>query len=450
VRLMFAMLCLLCAASIMSPQSLSESRAGDFVFQMPADWHSINRNSKTYLVPNASTDSTTYIELGAHDTGDDSLLNGFNSEVATIERDYRVLTRGQIASQHSPNGFDYYTTTEVLSNRDGKQWVAAIMGARNGNRLESVLFMTCESKDQLRDAYLNAYRKFLGTIRFLPPQTNQFLQQAKPWTGNEELSNSGRPIERDMSAPPSGPLSADQLPTTPGKFNGIFRALVKEGASISASPNPPTSTANTPNYRFLVLFSDGSALRGLPDVGLSAMKASVRGDVSHGGDSAARWGMYRMRGNRGSVVFANPAAGRQLVTGQWGGDRWEIQENGDRLEVNGDTYIMLDGGIPGQKLMGVYKPLGDRKKPGITFTRDGRFEDEGILAVIASTPAGIGREESTGGSPSPGRGEYSIGEYTLVLNYSNGHRPPLLFWVDPRTPSAQNIYLGNVKFQRVQ
>lgn len=449
MRLMFAMLCLLCAASIMSPQSLSESRVGDFVFQMPTDWHSSNRNSKTYLVPNASRDSSTYIELGAHDTGDDSLLNGFNSEVATIERDYRVLTRGQIVSQHSPNGFDYYTTTEVLSDRDGKQWVAAIMGARNGRRLESVLFMTCESKDQLRDAYLNAYRKFLGTIRFLPPQTNQFLQQAEPWTGNEELSNSGRPIERNMSATPSGPLSADQLPSIPGKFNGIFRALVKEGASISASPNPPASSADAPTYRFLVLFSDGSALRGLPEVGLSALKASVRRDVFRGGDSAARWGMYRMTGNSGSVVFADPAAaGRQLVTGEWGGDRWEIRENVDRLEVNGDTYIMLDGGIPGQKLMGVYKPLGDRKKPGITFTRDGRFEDEGILAVIGSTPAGVGH--AAGGSFGPGRGTYYIGDYTLALNYDDGQRPPLLFWVDPRTPNAQNIYVNNVKFQRVQ
>jgi hypothetical protein len=240
----------------------------------------------------------------------------------------------------------------------------------------------------------------------------------------------------------------------PGKFNGIFRAAVPQGTDITTTLDFADPSKNTPDFQYLVLFSDGTALRGLPTMGLSALKASVRLDIAAGGNTCAKWGVYRMAGNQGQVVFANPrAAGQQLVTKQLVGDAWRIQEYPDHLVVNGNTYTMMDGGIAGQKLVGTYKPLGDVSQPGITFTADGEFNDQGIMKKSATAIGVVGGGLAIGyafGSPGPGPGTYHITNYTLDLHYSGGQNPPLLFWIDPQTPNGQVIYLGNVKFKRVK
>jgi hypothetical protein len=266
-----------------------------------------------------------------------------------------------------------------------------------------------------------------------------------------------RSIERDPSLPPTGPMSANQLPTVPGKFAGIFRARLREGADISASLELYDPGRNTPDFQFLVFYPDGTALRGLPDMGLDNYIGSVRLDISGGGKTCAKWGVYRMAGNRGQVVFASPSAGgRQLVSHRLVGDAWEIQEFPDKLQINGNDYVMLDGGTAGMKIEGTFKPFGDKKSPGITFRRNGEFVDEGILKTGGATALGIaGGGVAIGygfSSPGPGPGTYRISNYTLHLNYANGQRPGVLFWLEPGTSRSdvRTIYLGNVKLVRVQ
>lgn len=454
--------CLLCCFFAFSnSQTPSESQAGDFLFQIPPGWQRVDQSPKTFLVPAAAgADSSTYIQMAGFDLGNNDLQAGFDAEVAGMSRAYRILTTPAQSFQHSPRGFDYYSSTMAVADQNGKKWAMAIFGAKYGARLETVLFMTSETQPDTRNAYLAALQGFLDSVHFGPAQPSQpnspghttaSAKSPSPATSGGSIGAVG--YERDMSLPPSGPMSFNQLPTVPGKFNGIFRASAKEPLDPSTLDIADPSR-NTPNYRYLVLFSDGSAMRGLPDMGLSAYKASVRLDISGGGNSCARWGVYRMAGNQGTVVFANPrAAGQQLVTHKLVGDAWNIQEYPDRLDVNDNSYVLLEGGAKGQKLEGIYKPFGDRQKPGISFTRDGEFNDEGILKTGGATALGIvGGGLAIGyafNSPGPGRGTYYAGNYTLNLNYSNGQAPPVLFWIEPGS-NGQVIYLGNVKFLRMK
>ena len=434
----------------------SESQAGDFVFQMPQGWQRVDQGPKTFLAPAAAAASlSTYVQLAGFDLGNNDLQAGFKAALAGILRTYRVLNLNPTAFQHSANGFDYYYATAAVADAQGRQWALAIFGAQYEKRLETLLFMTSEPQPQTRDAYLKALQDFLNSVHFGAATTNQPNATVQPSaSGPSAPPGSGRSLERDMSAPPAGPMSFNQLPTVAGKFNGIFRAAAKEGVDPN-SLDIADPSRNTPNYRFLVLFSDGTAMRGLPTMGLSAYKASVRLDISGGGNSAARWGVYRMSGNQGRVVFASPtAAGQQLVSGRFVGDAWNIQEYPDHLEVNGSNYILMDSGAAGRTLEGTYKPFGDKRMPGITFTKDGEFNDEGILKTGGATAIGIAGGGLAIGyafnSPGPGRGTYFISNYTLNLNYANGQAPPVLFWIDPGAAKSQVIYLGDVKFQRVQ
>ena len=462
------MVCLLCPGfTVIAQVPPTDSQVGDILFQMPSGWQRSDQGVRTFVVPATAADNlSTYIELAGFDLGNNSLQDAFNAQIASVLRFYQVLSHGQTGSQHSDNGFDFYYTTAAVADQQGKRWAVAMFGAQYQQKMEIVLFMTSEVQPQVRDSYMQALQGFLSSVRFGPPHGSR-KPSAKASgasgpasgptaasSGNPPASGSGRSIERDMSLPPSGPMSFNHLPTAPGKFNGIFRAPVPQGTDLTGTLDFADPSKNTPDFQYLVLFSDGTALRGLPTMGLSALKASVRLDIAAGGNTCAKWGVYRMAGNQGQVVFANPkVAGQQLVMNRFVGDAWNIQEYADHLVINGNTYTMMDGGISGKKLVGTYKPLGDAGQPGITFTAEGEFDDQGIMKKSATAIGIVGGGLAIGyafNSPGPGRGTYHITNYTLDLHYSSGQNPPVLFWIDPQSPDAQVIYLGNVKFKRVK
>ncbi|HEY6308320.1 MAG TPA: hypothetical protein VI488_17880 [Candidatus Angelobacter sp.] len=434
-----------------------ETQAGDFIFKLPAGWKRVDQGAKTFLeAPSPSETPTAYLVLQGFDLGNNDLQTTFNVGWQALAKGSGLRSTSETVSQHSPNGFDYLYTTGT-GDANGKHWAAVFMGAKYGERFETVLFLTSEPPGQ-NQSYMKSLEDFLNSVRFGPaPAASQANHsRATAAAGSAPPANFARSIERDPAAPASGPMSRNNLASVPGKFAGIFRAAAQEGGSTSTSREIFDPSRNTPDYQFLVLFSDGTAMRGLPIMGLDDYVASVRLDIAGGGASCAKWGVYRMSGNQGRIFFASPAAaGQQLVSGRFVGDSWNVQEYADKLQINGNDYIPLDGGTAGMKLNGTFKPFGDKKQPGITFTRDGEFIDEGILKTGGATAVGVvGGGFAIGyafSSPGPGRGMYRISNYTLHLNYANGQAPGVLFWLDPATSRAdvRAIYLGNVKLQRV-
>lgn len=453
------------------PGAQSEVQAGDFVFKMPAGWQRKDQGSKTFLVPpSAATTLSTVIQLESFDLGNNDLAAGFNAGWGGFVNKFGIRSTGPAVTQHSPNGFDYMQQSGAFS-QNGKPWVMVMMAAKFHRRLETLVFLTSDSQAEIQ-AYQQNLTDLLSSIHFAAGSGSQpgatqsnaadLLASSSAASAPTKasaptsVSHSAIPLERNLATPAAGPMSRNQFPTVPGKFNGIFRAPAPEGTDPTAMLEDFSPAKRTPNFQFLVLFSDGTAMRGLPNMGLDNYIGSVRLEISGGGKPCAKWGLYSMSGNEGVVSFASPtAAGRQLVTRRFAGDAWRIQEYPDRLDINGSSYIILDSGPIGMKLQGTYKPYGDKTQRGITFTPDGEFVDEGIMKAGA-TAIGIGGGGLAIGyafnSPGPGRGTYHVSNYTLHLQYVNSQAPGVLFWIGPESSrnDPRTIYIDKVKFQRVQ
>jgi hypothetical protein len=237
---------------------------------------------------------------------------------------------------------------------------------------------------------------------------------------------------------------------------GVFRAPAKEGTDPTASLEVFDPAKKTPRYSFLTFFRDGRVKKGLITRGLDQYidESQMRHDIASSGNTAAQWGMYQISGNTGRIVFADGRSGGQQLVSGLRGEIWPIVVHPDGLEIRGDNYVRLYGGN-GMSLEGAYKPFGDAKAPGITFTRDGEFVDEGILKTGASTAVSVVGGGVTAGygfsSPGPGPGTYNIVRYGLHLHYANGQAPDALFFLESgETKEDPHIlYINNVKYVRV-
>ena len=276
--------------------------------------------------------------------------------------------------------------------------------------------------------------------------------------GAPALTATGRSTAVAAAQPyPSNPRSsAANVPASPmqARLSGIYRARAKEGTDPSSSLDISDLAARTPAYSYLVFFPSGRVKRGLVISGLDSYndEFSMRTDIASGGKTSAQWGMYRISGDRGRISFADTSGGRQLVSGLKG-EVWDMVLYQDRLEINGETYFLLDSGR-GKPLEGTYKPFGDMKQPGISFTPDGEFIDEGILnyGAMANLSYGAGTGVAIGyKTPNGGRGTYRVSNYTLTLNYTNSS-PAALFYLNPANSNtnAGEIYINNVRYQRVR
>jgi len=248
--------------------------------------------------------------------------------------------------------------------------------------------------------------------------------------------------------------------TLPGRLSGIYRANVKEGTDPSDTLAAGDPAAKTPSYSYLVFFPSGRVKKGLAYSGLDGFndEFQMSGAVRSGGNTATQWGMYQLSGNGGMIRFASANGfGRsgpqqQLISGL-NGEIWNITLYPDRLQIHGDTYFLMDSG-KGRRLEGTYKPMGDPTQPGIAFTRDGEFVDQGILntGAMANIRYGGGTGVAIAyEAPHGGRGTYRLSNYTLTLNYANS-APALLFYLDPSASNGnlQNVYINNTRYQRVQ
>jgi hypothetical protein len=157
------------------------------------------------------------------------------------------------------------------------------------------------------------------------------------------------------------------------------------------------------HFEYLVFFRDGNVIRYLPEEGLG--KFDFRIAVRSSRDYCGRYGL---RNNRISIMWGNDQAETATYAGK-------------SFKIGGDSYFPAPD-VTGLKLSGIYRREGaDMAQYFIRFTPDGRFAENGMLSPLAYS----------GSNTSPGRGTYSIDDYTLHLNYADGRRVPLSFFIFP-------------------
>jgi hypothetical protein len=134
---------------------------------------------------------------------------------------------------------------------------------------------------------------------------------------------------------------------------------------------------------------------------------------------------------------------------------WAVREISGGVEIRGDKYYPMDP--CGLTLQGTfrradYKTLSAGAQQGITFFRDGRFIDDGVLKaafVMVRNPLNGNYDFDDG---APGRGTYRIANYTLELNYANGRTKRTSFLIEPGKPKTDisQFQLNTYSFARTQ
>jgi len=420
-----------------------DTQAGDFLFRMPSGWKQQQNENMTVLSSPATDSQTVAVIVLATYPLDTNLKATFNKLWTELQKSYKVQQSGQITRQQIAGGHRALVTSATLVDNKGVQLAALFLVARNGPHAEGVLFLTNSLQAQSYSAQKALLENFLVSLQF----TSAVPGAEAPPAPSPVVNPAYQPGSDAATVSPN----RTGTPGGPARFNGIYRAAAKPGEDTTSALATADPAARAPRYKFLVFFSDGTVKRGLIDKGFGEVvqESAMRLDISSGGKFATQWGKYQFSAGRGRIVFASAVGGQQLVSGLRG-NVWNVVQYPDRLEINGDVYLLLEGGT-GLLLDGIYKPAGDRNQPGIKFTRDGQFVDQGIIDT------GGGMAISGGGviyafeSPKAGRGTYTISNYGLHLNYTNTQAPSLLFYIEPGTSKndVPTVYINNFRYQRV-
>ena len=392
-----------------------DSQAGNVVFYMPRGWNRVDKDGSTLLIAPLTAPQQAFIALLPAMDLKTTLRAAYDSRLAEVQKEYKVLQSSEVASKRAPKGYDLLASTAVLSDSKGARWALFLMVAQNGNHVETVVFMSNTGEPGIAGTLQEVLGHVIESIGF------------SSGAGDPRVAEAAKPVP---------------LAKTPGKLNGVYRAM-------GVVHNELSSTGASISWRYVAFFPDGRFMEGLPDQGMDHFdeEAAIR-------SNPVGWGSYQTSGGadgHGRIVFliTDPEIEKEPTV-------WDLKEYPDRLQVNGDTYQLLER-CDGLKLQGTfrredYKTVSAEAQQGITFTADGRFQDEGVFkaaGVMVHNPLN-GADDFDDGAP--GSGTYRIASYTLELTYSNGRVKRTSLFLEPGASKVgvHEFYLNTYKFARVR
>lgn len=393
----------------------ADSQAGNILFYMPRGWKRVDNPQATLLVAPLDLPQQAFIALFPALDLKTNLRAAYDARWRDFVRDYKVLQTTDPVSKRADQGYEVIVGGAALADNNGARWALLLIVAQNGNHAETLVYMSNVASPELAGTLQEVLGHVLDSIGF-----------AKG-AGDPRVAQAGKPVP---------------LAKTTGKLNGIYRGIGVMHHELSA-------TGAAISWRYVAFFPDGRFMEGLPDQGMDHFDedAEIR-------RSPVGWGSYQTSGGpdgHGRIVFliTDPEIEKEPTV-------WDLKEYPDHLQVNGDTYHLLER-CDGLKLEGTfrredYKTVSAGAQQGITFTPDGRFQDEGVFkaaGVMVRNPVGNGEDFDDG---APGVGAYRIANYTLELKYSNGRVKRTNVFLEPGASKAgvREFYLNTWKFVRVQ
>ncbi|MDF2524639.1 MAG: hypothetical protein K0R31_2280 [Clostridiales bacterium] len=191
----------------------------------------------------------------------------------------------------------------------------------------------------------------------------------------------------------------------------------------------------SPQQRYLIMYEDGTFYHDLPWEGLKAFDRVKSQNDTNQMDS---WGKYTFSGTSGTWKYNRTTTGAS-----------EMKLNGEgNLEIGLDTYYRI-ASVDGLRLEGAWTSYGNPKDPDLSlggvqpiirFTKDGRFNDEGLFST-AFKSLFLGEDEK---KSIPGKGSYEIKDFTLTLKYDDGHELKTAFsllYKSKAEPSPNVIFM---------
>ena len=157
------------------------------------------------------------------------------------------------------------------------------------------------------------------------------------------------------------------------------------------------------HFEYLAFFPDGNVIRYLPEQGLDHFNFA-----------------HAVKTSREYCGRYDAQPGKIQIT--WGDNNGEVaSRSGNSFKIAGDSYFPAPN-VDSVKLAGTYRREGaDLARYYIKFSSDGHFAENGMLPLVAYDKP----------NNQPGQGTYSIENYTLHLNYADGRKISLSFFVFP-------------------
>jgi hypothetical protein len=238
--------------------------------------------------------------------------------------------------------------------------------------------------------------------------------------------------KRSAAGPAPSLKSPTARPTSPPRAAGTTRpsrnAKGLDGIYFGLRRMPSVSGSPIMDLRrdYITFFPDGRLFWRLPGSGRDGFDF-----VASRKAFPEEWGTYKIVGNE--VHINHPERSRMIKARRKPDGRLDMDD------PNVTYRPVLD--LSGLKLHGTYRR--SPSDPSITFTRDGKFEDQGFLGVVGTMQTNDGTLIKDSGEP--GSGTYEIRSNTLHLEYSDGRSRKVVIYAFPEnlvqpSPSRINIF----------
>jgi hypothetical protein len=297
-------------------------------------------------------------------------------------------------------------------SRGNTPYVVELVVMLAATRLQSVLVVA--PTERVLGAYQPALADFLASFRY-PAQAAAAPKSAPSPTD-------------PASAPPKGAAPPD-LGSIKGKgIVGVWMGFKTVMGKYEPEP------------RWVTFYDDGQVLKDIPREGLDGFdRRASKADENQ----APYWATFSWDGKSGSITTP--------------GVRYPIPlkaKSANQIYLDSDVYYRCVE-VDGLRLQGSWTTFSDPndpaldqpghgRKPLITFTRDGRFADEGVFASYFDAYSSTDPQQSLAGT-----GTYELKRFSVILHYADGRNRKLaitgVFGGNP-APSAQIIFLSRGRF----
>jgi hypothetical protein len=312
------------------------------------------------------------------------LRSWFDASWAEFQKQYRVAAGGEIKAARHKNGFDVMSTGAQMVDSNGATVFVIFSAAQAGQSAEAYFFMT--NSVDLLSRYQQALLDFDNSLHFSNAAGSR--DSAVSGATRRATGTPGRTDQPSVKTPAAGRAS------TESSGQGALGLYV--GYKMRGLTGLHTHTEH------IVFLGGGNVIRYLPEDGLDGFdfNRALR-------DSTAYCGKYTVE--RGQIVLMWADGSREIAN-----------REGGALRIEKDTYVHVSN-ADGLTLEGAYRREGaDLAQYFITFTRDGKFAENGMLNLVAFS-----------GDQRPGGGVYHIGNNTLTLAYSDGRTVRRSFYIMP-------------------
>jgi hypothetical protein len=375
----------LLAASIADGQSV-----GSLQFQTPSGWTRVDRPPGMVLVaPGVPPGKSAVLMVSPPEALPADLMTWGRHTWGELRKSWNVERGGELKPGRSRSGLESLTIEAWLGDtqQPGNRYYSYFQALKVGSQVQYFQFLS--NAEELLAQHLQGVRAFEASVA---ASTAPGPAPTARIAGATDLLS------------PSFTWESMERPKGNAGLDGLYH-----GVTLGMGSRPGSSVVDFKDSNvYFAFFADGHVYSSLPEEGLENF------NISYWHTKNPAWcGTYRLSGSSGEIAFDGDPR------------RHTLKRSGKMLEVDGVDLAPLDR-LDGVRFEGTFRrndwqtltDLG--KRTYIRFTRDGRFDEQGLFQLANMMwwrPNGYLMPGA-----SPGTGSYQVSNNSLTLIYSDGRK----------------------------